>query len=67
MRLLKVVFIAYLSVLCYQKCAFGRIKEDRLPVVYDGEPFPINYTMTSCEDYLGEDVCCSELTDKLTM
>ena len=37
-----------------------------MPYVYDGESFPINYTMQACKEYIGEDVCCNKYNAQLT-
>lgn len=48
-----------LIVLGASKCAYTQ-SPDILPYVYDGDAFPINYTMLACLEYVGENVCCNE-------
>lgn len=59
MNLVVFFFLALVLTLSQQKCAFTRLPNTRLPIAYDGEAYPVNYTMTACEEYIEDNVCCS--------
>ena len=40
------------------KCSFS-VTKDMMPFKYDGDSFPINFTMSTCKEYLEGDVCCN--------
>lgn len=53
------LLLALLVPLAHPKCAYT-VPEDGMPAPFDGDAFPINYTMQACKEYIGQDVCCNE-------
>lgn len=65
MKIYSVIYVLVLLTLTQPKCAYTQ-PDQGLPYVYNGDAFPINYTMSACMEYIGDDVCCNEANARLT-
>jgi hypothetical protein len=61
-----IALLSIFAVTAFTKCAYTQPPAGGLPYIYDGDPFPMNYTLQVCKDYLGENVCCNEHNARLT-
>jgi hypothetical protein len=59
-KLFIIICLASFIIFSQSKCAYTQPEGGGLPYIYDGDSFNINYTMTACQEYIGDDVCCNK-------